>query len=312
MRTGYAAFVLGKYSQSLKYYTKTYLEDHEDTKSIALYYVYLNHLYLNNMTAARYYLGKMSSQARKELKQHKIRLSLLNVESSYKMPSDSTRGNGLYGRIGFNTHQTISEPKFSFVTENQLIKIEQKEYYAKLIFALGGRLSLIGGYHYLYTPFNNYTYNNHIGFIGIKHTWPKFHLQGMFHYGQIADSAYQQVDISMTTFPLGNSKLYTISKGAYGDDFTFSQIAGIQLLKSIWLEGNVTLGEYNILLDKDALYLFNDIDTKKFKAGTSLYILAGKKMMISLNYIFEKKVLYGTTANNFYQHSTTGGLQWNF
>ncbi len=324
MRMGYAALMLGKYSQSLKHYEKTYMVDHRN--AFALYYTYLNELYLNNTLAARYYAGKMKEGNRKAEKLKQYKLSSVQLEGSYKMPQSADRGHGTYLRLGADLHlgyrfalqqsvgyfnQTISETSMTGVTNNTKIAIAQKEYYGQLKFAANGKLTISGGFHYVYTPFNNYTYHNTIGFGGVSYNMPSVHLQAMVHSGKIGDSSYHQVDGAVTLYPLGNTNLYTISKAAYGKDFIFSQIAGLKVRKNIWLEGNVTTGQYTIFLDHDDLYLFNDIDTKKFKVGCSAYITFAKKMMLTLNYCFEKKQHYGTT-DLFNQHSTTGGLQWNF
>ena len=64
--------------------------------------------------------------------------------------------------------------------------------------------------------------------------------------------------------------------------------------------------------DNDALYVYNDIDQKEMKAGGSIYASLSKKLQLTLNYIFEKKLKYKTVSNHFYQHSITGGLTWKF
>ncbi|MBI5856197.1 MAG: hypothetical protein HZB42_01000 [Sphingobacteriales bacterium] len=325
MRMGYAAFALGKYSESLKQYENVY--DNDKQNYTALYYAYLNNLYLNNITAARFYAGKMPEETRESEKIIKYKLSAINMEYSYKAPDLVSRGNAQFGRLGLNVqlgyrlelqqvagfyNQIISEPKLTAVTNNNNINIAQKEYYAKLIFAASGKLSLIGGLHYIYTPFNNFKYNNFAGFGGVKYATPYVHLQGLVHVASIGDSAYNQFDAAITAYPLGNMKLYTITRASYGKNFILTQVAGVEILKNTWLEGNITAGQYIVLLDNDALYLFNDIDTKKFKAGGSMYIFLAKKVILTVNYNFEKKQRYRTTSTYFYQHSTTGGLIWNF
>jgi tetratricopeptide (TPR) repeat protein len=325
MRTGYAALALGRYSRSLIHYEKTYKRDHDN--QFALYYTYLNNVYLNNITSARYYAGKMpkSTRAYENIKWFKV--SSVNMTYSYKLPSINIRGNGQFGSMGVNVqlgyrleiqqmigffNQTINESNFLYVTNSSSIAIAQKEYYAKIIFACSGRVSLTGGYHYIYTPFNNYTFNNNIGFAGIKYAGPYMHLEGILHNGKLSDSTFNQYDIKVTSYPLGNTRLYTITRGSYVKEYTLTQILGVKISKNIWLEGNTTLGAYKILLDNDGMYLFNDVDTKKFKAGMSTYILLTKKIMFSFNYNFEKKLRYGTTSDYFYQHSLTTGLLWNF
>jgi hypothetical protein len=324
MRTGYAAFMLGKYSESLKQYLSVYDKDRQNYT--ALYYVYLDYVYLNNITSARFYADKMPEETKTDEKIVKNKISSLNMEFGYKAPDITERGNAQYGRLGLNVqlgyrlelqqsvgfyNQTISETKLTAVTNNTNIAITQKEYYAKLIFAANGSLAVIGGFHYLNTSFNNFKYNNIIVFGGVKYASPYIQLQGMVHFANIRDSAYTQGDAVLTTYPLGNTKLYTITRASYGNNFTLTQVAGVKILKNAWLEGNVTAGQYRILLDNDALYVFDDIDTKQFKAGGSIYILVTKKVILTANYNFEKKQRYGAT-NYFHQQSITGGLQWNF
>ena len=94
--------------------------------------------------------------------------------------------------------------------------------------------------------------------------------------------------------------------------FTISQVAGFNVTKNTWLEGNVTLGNYNNLLDNDALYVYNDIDQKRLKVGGSIYALISKQILLTFNYTFDQKLKYHTANQNFNQHSITGGLTWKF
>ncbi len=325
MRTGYAAFMLGNYSQSLLQYEKVL--DAEPDNSIALYYVYLDNLYLNNITAARYYATKLPAETQAEQKINKIKLSAIEAEFSYKMPSDTFRQNAQYFRFGLNVqlgyrlelqqsaaffNQMINEPRLSPVIVNrQRVDIREKQYYSKLIFAATGKLSLIGGFHYVSTPFNNVVYNNTIVFGGIKYATPFVHLKAMANFGNISDSSFNQYDATVTVYPMGNTKLYSITRAAYSDDFTVSQVIGYGITKNIWLEGNITLGKFNNLLENDALYVFNDIDQKQFKAGGSVYALLSKKVLLSLNYTFEQKLRYKTQIT-FHQNSLNGGISWKF
>jgi hypothetical protein len=325
MRTGYAAFVLGNYSESLKQYGYVYDQDHDN--KVALYYSYLDNLYLNNITAARFYASKMDAETRTSEKLQSFKLSGLNLEFCYKSPDISERGDAQYGRMGLNVQlgyrlelqqagaffsQKIDEVQLRFVNNNHNINIQQKEYYGKLIFAATGRLSLLGGFHYLYTPFNNFVYNNYIGFAGVKFSTPYVHVQGLGQLGRLRDTSYGQLDVVLTTYPKGNTDLYTITRVGAGKNFALTQVAGIRIFKKTWLEGNITLGKYDKLLGNDALYVFDDIDTKKFKAGGSLYYLLGKKVMVVVNYNYEMKQRYSLPNVNYNQYSITGGLQCNF
>lgn len=326
MRTGYASFMLGNFGQSLLQYKKVL--DAEPDNGIALYYVYLNNLYLNNITAARFYAGKLPDETKLAEKITKIKLSAVDGEFSFKIPSDTFRKNAQYYRVGFNVqlgyrlelqqsvafyNQIINEPRLSPIINNrQRIDIREKQYYGKLIFAASGKVSILGGFHYIYTPFNNLAYNNTIVFAGIKYASSFVHVKVMANFGNITDTSYNQYDATVSLFPLGNTKLYSITRAAYGNDFTLSQILGYGITKNIWLEGNVTLGKFNNLLENDALYVFNDIDQKQFKAGASVYAAVSKKLLVTVNYTFEQKLKYSTLNNKFYQHSLNGGLSWKF
>ena len=325
MRTGYAAYMLGNFSQSLIHYTKVFEDDREN--NIALYYVYLNHLYLNNTSASRYYAGRLPQETKTSEKISSTKISGVNGEYSYKIPDEASRGNATYGRIGLNTqvgyrtevqvsgalfNQHLSEPALTGVVNNRNINNNQKEFYSKFTFAATGSVSLLAGYHYIYTPFNNLIYNNHLVFTGIRITSPYVHTKFMAAFGNMTNKTYNQYDLTISTFPLGNTNLYTISRAAYGDALTYSQVAGYRVAKPLWLEGNITLGRYNNLLENDALYVFNDIDSKRFKIGGSAYIAITPKSLLSFNYTFDQKLRYGTTGNYFNQHSLNTALSWKF
>jgi len=98
MRTGYAAFVLGNYSESLKHYEKVYRDDPEN--NIALYYAYLDNVYLNNSAGARYYAGKLPEETRTAEKIKKNKAASLNLEYSNKTTDLADRSNANYGRVG--------------------------------------------------------------------------------------------------------------------------------------------------------------------------------------------------------------------
>lgn len=325
MRTGYAAMMAGNYSQSVKHYQKSYLD--EPSNKTSLYYTCLNYVYLNQRTNARYYAGKMTESSRKQLGMQKRKITSADVEFSYKSPQTATRGNAFYTRIGMSAdlgyrlewqqsigyfQQTISEQFMTAVTANTAIAIRQKEYYTKLIFALTGKLALLGGLHYIYTPFNNFTYHNLIGFAGANYTIPEAQIKGLVQAGRIGDSSFRQAELSIRVLPFGNTRLYTSTKVALArKDVILTQLAGLKIHPKAWLEANATFGQYIAYFDQDNLYLFNDIDTKKVRAGISVYLYPTSRLMLSAHYHFDKKQRFGTTEL-FTQHSITGGILWHF
>lgn len=325
MRTGYAAFALGNHSESLKHY-QIVLEQDPDNFT-ALIYCYWNSIYLNERGLARFYAGKMSPALRTSENINDPVISGINLEYSYKSPDIDTRGDAQYVKFGFDTElgarlhwenavalfdQTIQEPLFTDVTNNLNIRINQKEFVTKLRYTASEKIQLIAGFHYLHTPFNNFTYTNVIGFGGLKYLTPYLHMQGLLQTGRIRDATYTQLNATFTLYPKGNNKLYLITDGAISKEPALTQTIGLRIDKKIWIEGRTTLGQYTTLLANDGLYVYNDIDLKKFRVGGSLYYILTMGLTLQCHYTYDRKQLYARTGNYFNQHSLTGGIQWSF
>lgn len=326
MRMGYANFKLGNYAQSLIHYNN--VSNIEPYSKTAKYYLYLNNLYLNNTTSARFYANQLDVADKKNINLQPFTISNIEAEASYKSPDQVRRQAAQYFRVGLGLNlgyqvnlqqsvasynQTIDElamqPRGVMNARN--ININQKEYYAKLTANITGKLQLIAGYHYVNTPFNNLVYDNHIGFAGLQYSSPYVHVKAIANFATISNASYTQYDGTLTIYPLGNTNLYSITRGSYNDNFIASQILGLKVAKNTWLEANTTIGEYVNLLDNDALYLYNDIDTKQFKVGGSLYTKIAKKALLSINYTYDQKKLFMQNIL-FNQHSITGGIKWTF
>ena len=322
MRTGYAAFMLGNYSESLTQYDKVNESDRDN--KLALYYVYLNNVYLNNTAAVRYYAVLLPAEKRVEEKIARTKLSSVQTEYSYKMPADTARRNAQYARVGFDidlgyrfqlqqsiAYYTLLVQKPN-VTNAVYQKLKQPEYYAKLVYAASGKLSLIGAYHYISDQFPDTTLITNILLGGIKYSSPYFSLQANASFGNFAVN-YTQYDGIVTIYPFGNLNLYSISRASFGSQTNFTQILGAKVARSIWLEGNITFGNQNYLFDHDALYVKNDLDPNLFKCGGSVYAPISKKCMLTLNYTFEQRQnQFSQSPKIYYQHSINGGITWKF
>lgn len=326
MRMGFANFKLGNYAQSSIHYNK--VKNIEPYTKTANYYLYLSNLYLNNQDVARFYASKLDENTKQEIKLQPFTISNVETEVSYKSPTNIRRQDAQFYRLGLGLNlgyninlqqsiasfnQTIDEPAMGLlgVSNPRNITINQFEYYAKASITVSSKLQLISGYHFVKTPFNNVEYNNHIGFAGLQLTTPYVHVKALANFATISNSNYTQYDGVLSVYPFGNTSLYAITKGSYNNKFIASQILGFKVAKSTWLEANATIGEYLNLLDNDALYLYNDIDTKLFKVGGSLYTKISKKAILSLNYTLDNKRLFNSNTN-FNQHSITGGIRWTF
>ena len=330
LRLGYAAFMLHNFSQALQQYQAAIQQD--ATNETAHYYSWLCRKYLNQFELAtvheKYFTDVLKT---KEKLTNIFAFTQVGVEASYKATELLQRGDGLYTRLDVKTkllrnihmyhaaalyNQTISETKLTAVNNNNSIAINQKEYYNKTIVNLHAQWQLIVAYHYLYTPFNNYVYNNHIGLLGFKYNHYYYSLQADAIVGRLTDTAMQQYNATLTVFPLGNLNLYSISTAAYSSRnktsaINFKQVIGAKILPFLWLEGNITLGEFKNFFENDALYVYNAIDKNNIKAGATTYITLSPTIILQLGYTFENRTTFNTT-NTFNQHSITGGLSCKF
>ncbi len=329
LRLGYASFILNNFSEALKHYAKVIkLDRYNET---AHYYSWLCLKYLNQNELAGTHIKYFSKDMRAKEKLHSIAFTSIGTESSYKVTDLTTRGNSFYARLDLQNrwnwniymdqsgtifNQTINERTLFSVVNNRNIAINQKEYYNRLTINLSPRLQLKTVYHYIYTPFNNLTYRNHAGMAGIRYHRNYFNVQADAIIARVTDSTQQQYNLQVSLYPFGNLNLYSFSTAMYrsrqnNSGFNFKQVIGVKLLRNIWLEGNATLGSFTNLFENDAMYLYNAIDKNKIKAGATIYLSIGSKLIAQAGYTFEQREIY-KTINTFNQHSITGGLSWKF
>jgi hypothetical protein len=329
LRMGYAAFMLNNFSKALQQYE--YVIQKDATNETAHYYSWLCRKYLQQPALADIHTKYFSMELKEKEKWHTIGVTQISVEASYKATDLTQRGDGLYTRIdvgtrlGRNIHmqhagaifnQTIDEPLLPFVVNNNNIAINQKEYYNKTIFSINRKWQAIAAYHYLYTPFNNFEYNNHIGLLGVKYNHHYFALQADAILGTLTDTSFQQYNATLSVFPLGNINLYGFSTASYSirnnkSTFNFKQVIGGKVLKFLWVEANATFGAFNNFLENDALYVYNAIDKNNYKAGATAYISVTPKIIMQVGYTYEQRQIF-LTNNNFNQHSITGGITCKF
>jgi len=323
-RLGYAAFMTQNYSACIQHYERVLREDAYN--QTAHTYIYWSRINLNQPEMARAEIKFMAAADIPLVQQKASRIHSVGVEYSHKQTSLSERGNASYTRLLLGARlrevhmdqsfafykQTISEPLLTAVNNNNKIAINQVEYYNRIHINLNRHWQLKAALHYLYTPFNNFKYNNNLLLAGVKYYDSYFDLQADAIVGKLTDTSLQQYNLQLGLYPLGNLKLYSFSTGMLrqqtGSAFNFKQVLGVQLSPAIWLEGNITAGRFHNLAENDALYVYHAIDPNTAKAGITTYILL-KQIQLQLGYTHEKRALYGTN-NTFTQQSITGGLLW--
>lgn len=327
LRLGYAAFMLNNFSEAIRHYEAVLKED--SYNSTAHYYIYWSRINLNQPELAMAEIKFLAPDVLPVGKYKPVAVSGAEAELSFKNADSASRGKPLYARLSLGNRfshsfhmqqslatyqQTLNEPLFTAVTNSNKIKINQIEYYNRIMTNLNRRLQFKAAYHYLYTPFNNFTYHSHLLMAGVKYHGSYFDVQADAMFGRLTDTSAKQYNFQLGLYPFGNLNLYSFSTAVIrhrnGSAFNFRQVLGAKLFQNAWLEGNITLGRFQNLAENDALYIYNSVDPNKSKAGVTGYYMFGNTIA-QLGYTYEQRELFGTT-NTYYQHSITGGLSWKF
>lgn len=327
LRLGYAAFMLNNYSEAIRHYEAVLKED--SYNSTAHYYIYWSRINLNQPELAMAEIKFLAPDVLPVGKYKPVAVSGAEAELSFKNADSASRGKPLYARLSLGNRfshsfhmqqslatyqQTLNEPLFTAVANSNKIKINQIEYYNRIMTNLNRRLQFKAAYHYLYTPFNNFTYHNHLLMAGVKYHGSYFDVQADAMFGRLTDTSARQYNFQLGFYPFGNLNLYSFSTAVIrqrnGSAFNFRQVLGAKLFQNAWIEGNITLGRFQNLAENDALYIYNSVDPNKSKAGVTGYYMFGNTIA-QLGYTYEQRELFGTT-NTYNQHSITGGLSWKF
>ncbi|NNU34136.1 hypothetical protein HK413_08225 [Mucilaginibacter sp. S1162] len=332
-RLGYARLITGDYSGALKDYDVIFKNDSYNT--VARYYAYLCHKYLNQELSASYNAAYLDTDQLKTEKTSSYGLINTGIESSLKVNDNTYRGTSSYTRVYltnrlswrwqleqsvayFNQYITGSTvqipgaPLLATISSND----QQLEYYGKVSYSLTENLQLMAAYHYLNTNYQTVTYTGNMGLFGIKYSGVRFTLQGDVNMGSLISKHINQYNVSLMLYPAGNLNFYTISRGSYIDQNNtgtdvFSQIIGYKLLKNTRAETSGTFGDMNNYNDADGLYIYNAIDPTKLRLGETIFQPIGKHLQLQLNYTYEQKH-DDTHSLNYNQHSITAGLLWKF
>lgn len=327
LRLGYAAFMLNNFSEAIRHYEAVLKED--SYNSTAHYYIYWSRINLNQPELAMAEIKFLSPDVLPVGKYKPVAVSGAEAEVSFKNTDRASRGKPLYARLALGNRfshsfhmqqslatyqQTLNEPLFTAVSNSNKIKISQVEYYNRVMINLNRRMQFKMAYHYLYTPFNNFTYHNHLLMAGVKYHGSYFDVQADAMFGRLTDTSAKQYNFQLGFYPFGNLNLYSFSTAVIGQRngsaFNFRQVLGAKLFQNAWIEGNITLGRFQNLAENDALYIYNSVDPNKSKAGVTGYYMFGNTIA-QLGYTYEQRELFGTT-NTYNQHSITGGLSWKF
>ncbi|MCX6312024.1 MAG: hypothetical protein NT084_10375 [Bacteroidetes bacterium] len=166
------------------------------------------------------------------------------------------------------------------------------------------------------TPPPTITQNGFYFVGGLRWNLPKLELHGEYVVGQMNSSSFSQMGVSFMYLPFGNLYSYVRGECYYqlptnsgNGNLVFIPTLGFKLQKKVWFEATATFGTFNNLAQNEGAYFFNMYDATKLRYGGTLFLLAGKKSIFTLNYLQETKLISNTNST-YQQPSITFGLQW--
>jgi hypothetical protein len=90
----------------------------------------------------------------------------------------------------------------------------------------------------------------------------------------------------------------------------YDQTAGMRLIKNLWVQGSVTLGDLTYYHDHDAMYVYNLFDPVIFRSGAAFFLYSGAHLTVWTNFSYEKKEYYENSLFHYNQFSYLGGIKW--
>jgi len=320
-RMGYAYFVNKNYFAAQSKYEKALKFDESDEGTrLYLYYCGIN---TGDDAATGFHANKMQKETQQKLglKPFKI-VSAVDVEYNYKNNLVNLRSNPNYYRLGISTkishrlslYQTVSQYS---QTVNSSTYTTQTEYYVALNWAMNKHSALDIGYHYVDTKVDTQTFPGNMFFSRLSTKINRFDIgiNGSLLKNQMETT--KQIGLSAGIVLPGKTNIHLKSSfnTLRNNDSTrliFTQAIGAQILKPLWVEANVTLGNLKNYNDNNGLYLYNSLDATLFRTGLTAFLNISKKITFVGNYTYDKKELIYTdkTIYNYNQHSFSTGIIW--
>jgi hypothetical protein len=331
-RLGYAWFMKKQYFRSMKHYEQSLQFDQSDeTSHLYLYYIGLN---TGNISYARAHAGKLSEETQKQIgyKSTKI-VNAIDFEYNLKISQETElRDNAHYMRIGINALPANNMNLYlSTARYNQLFdytkESNQQEIYGSLQYTFTPGTSITFAYQHaksqVFADPDTSRINGNLFFGKIKqqlnrfdasltyanfnNQWTKSSQSG-FHLGT-AFSGRKHIYLKSSLF-LINESGFNFNNVEYNyNRLIFKQTAGFNPFKNIWTDAFLIIGDQYCFADLDGLYIYNNQDPTKFKAGFTTSVSIGKHLSVSMSYNFDKKFIY-QYEQNYYQHGITGGIIW--
>ena len=325
-RLGYAWYVKENYYKSMYQYEQSLKFDTED--EISNLYLYYNGLNTGNAAYARYYASRLP-QATKDYYKIKAFVPFNSIDFegyNRNFVNYILRSSPNYYRMGIQSllgyrlslYQMIST--FNQKIEYETIQLKQNEYYGLLTWTAAPKTYLSAGYHYINTGVTNETdtvnYPGNLFFGKVQQNFSHFDFSLSTSYFSNSYSKVSQTGMEIGVTLPGKMYPYLKSSVYYINDnetprVIFQQNAGLFIIKNLWAEAQVTLGNENNFTDANGIYFFNPYDPITFKTGLSLSAHLSKNWIVFLNYTYSEKEVT-ETLYKYNQHSITEGIIWKF
>jgi len=279
------------------------------------------------------------------------RLNLYQTISKYTQSLTNQVINQVVSTKYDTTYQTVNHRPIpvitsykdtTYATTNKTSATTQIEYYAALNWVMSANSALEVGYHFVNTKVDTQTFPGNMFFAKLSTKIDRFQFAVNSSILTNSMDTCTQIGLSAGYTIPGSANVYLKSAinglrqqsktfvkdangayvyettGAYKYDYStsnhiiFTQTIGAQILKPLWGEGYITLGNLKNYNDNNGLYLYNSVDATKFRTGLSLFYIFNKNISFVGNYTYDKKELINTSSTiyNYNQHSFSGGIIW--
>ena len=168
------------------------------------------------------------------------------------------------------------------------------------------------------------SFNNYVASLSVTKNISLFNLSLNGTWSNLNNKEQYQAGGMVVFYPKGNLDLYTTTSvvSTWQDNinrFIFEQQVGVKMLKKLWVEGFITLGEMVNYNEKNALVVYNSGDKINFRAGADFIIILSENIELSFRYRYtaeEGKLVrysnhsYSETSLEYQNNTFTGGIKW--
>jgi hypothetical protein len=171
---------------------------------------------------------------------------------------------------------------------------------------------------------NDTSFNNFVTSLSVSKNISLFNLSLKGTWSNLNNKEQYQTGGMVIFYPKGNLDIYTTTSivSTWQDNinrFIVEQQVGFKMLKKLWVEGFVTLGEMVNYNEKNALVIYNSGDKINFRAGADFIIILSDNIELSFRcrYTAEEGKLvrysnhsYSETSLDYQNNTFTGGIKW--